>query len=135
MSGHLKPDPNVQQRLAADPTASVWVAASAGTGKTKVLTDRVLALLLAGSDPARILCLTFTKAAAAEMAIRIGTRLSAWATMSDATLRDELVGLIGDDVDLSILARSNAHGSFSCAFSMRLAACGSRPSTPSVNRC
>ena len=58
-------DPDRRQADAADVAASVWVAASAGTGKTKVLTDRVLALLLAGSAPSRILCLTFTKAAAA----------------------------------------------------------------------
>ena len=60
------------QRDAADPAASAWVAASAGTGKTKVLTDRVIRLLLEGNDPKRILCLTFTKAAAAQMAIRLG---------------------------------------------------------------
>ena len=58
-------EPSTAQREAADATASVWVAASAGTGKTKVLTDRVLALMLQGSAPSRILCLTFTRAAAA----------------------------------------------------------------------
>ncbi len=73
-------DPSEPQRGASDPGASVWVAASAGTGKTKVLTDRVLRLMLAGSDPARILCLTYTKAAAAEMANRIADRLGDWAT-------------------------------------------------------
>ena len=69
---HLAPDPVMQadraQRRAAAADRSAWVAASAGSGKTKVLTDRVLSLLLAGGDPGRILCLTFTKAAAAEMA-------------------------------------------------------------------
>ena len=63
-------DPDALQRRAADPTKSVWVGASAGSGKTKVLTDRVLNLLLAGTEPTRILCLTFTKAAAAEMSNR-----------------------------------------------------------------
>ncbi len=63
------------QRRAGSCDASVWVAASAGTGKTKVLTDRVLSLLLGGSDPTRILCLTFTRAAAAEMANRLHERL------------------------------------------------------------
>ncbi|MDE2512512.1 MAG: UvrD-helicase domain-containing protein, partial [Alphaproteobacteria bacterium] len=106
MSARPKPDPGAQQRLAADPAASVWVAASAGTGKTKVLTDRALALLLAGSEPARILCLTFTKAAAAEMAIRIGTRLGAWATMSDADLRKNLTSLTGNDADADQLDRA-----------------------------
>ena len=63
-------NPEDAQRRAANPKASIWVAASAGTGKTKVLTDRVLGLMLAGTPPRRILCLTFTKAAAAEMANR-----------------------------------------------------------------
>ena len=60
-----------RQRRAADPTASAWVSANAGAGKTKVLTDRVIRLLLAGAPPGRILCLTFTKAAAADMTIRV----------------------------------------------------------------
>ncbi len=106
MSAPVKLDPGARQRLAADPKASAWVAASAGTGKTKVLTDRVLALLLAGSAPARILCLTFTKAAAAEMAIRIGTRLSNWATKSDAKLREDLASLTDADADPDLLDRA-----------------------------
>ncbi|MFM2129834.1 MAG: hypothetical protein RL477_1380, partial [Pseudomonadota bacterium] len=64
----VQDDADARQRRAADPAASVWVGASAGTGKTKVLTDRVLALLLAGTPPERLLCLTYTRAAAAEMA-------------------------------------------------------------------
>jgi len=59
------------QRRAAEPAHSVWVTASAGTGKTTVLTDRALRLLMAGCKPERLLALTFTKAAAAEMANRI----------------------------------------------------------------
>ena len=66
------------QHRASDPAASVWVGASAGTGKTKVLTDRVLRLLLGGTAPERILCLTFTRAAAAEMALRITRELARW---------------------------------------------------------
>ncbi|HWK45515.1 MAG TPA: double-strand break repair helicase AddA [Stellaceae bacterium] len=88
-------DPGARQRVAADPARSIWVAASAGTGKTKVLTDRVLTLLLTGTPPSRLLCLTFTKAAAAEMANRVNDRLSAWATHSDSALRDELMTLTG----------------------------------------
>ncbi|WP_173981546.1 double-strand break repair helicase AddA [Magnetospirillum sp. SS-4] len=88
-------DADSRQRRAADPSASVWVAASAGTGKTKVLTDRVLALLLAGTPPHKILCLTFTKAAAAEMAFRIQGRLAGWATSSDARLGGDLAALLG----------------------------------------
>ncbi|HUH86226.1 MAG TPA: double-strand break repair helicase AddA [Stellaceae bacterium] len=90
----MSADPDRRQREAVAVDASVWVAASAGTGKTKVLTDRVLALLLAGSAPHRILCLTFTKAAAAEMANRLNQRLSLWATESDAALGLEVAPLI-----------------------------------------
>ena len=88
-------DPNDSQRGASDPTASVWVAASAGTGKTKVLTDRVLRLMLGGTEPRRILCLTYTKAAAAEMANRIAERLGDWATAADEELGRTLIDLLG----------------------------------------
>lgn len=70
--------------------ASFWIEASAGTGKTKVLVDRTINLLLAGSRPDRLLCLTFTKAAAAEMANRIRDRLSQWMSLSDDSLVQEL---------------------------------------------
>jgi ATP-dependent helicase/nuclease subunit A len=89
-------DPNVKQRSASDPESSVWVGASAGTGKTKVLTDRVLRLMLSGTAPHRILCLTFTKAAAAEMANRINATLARWATTSDEDLEDRLFDLCGE---------------------------------------
>ena len=84
-----------QQRKASDPDVSVWVEASAGTGKTKVLSDRVLRLLLKGVAPARILCLTYTKAAAVEMNTRIAKRLSQWAVVSDEKLSGELRQLLG----------------------------------------
>ena len=84
-----------RQRQALDPRHSVWVSASAGTGKTKVLTDRLLALMLDGTDPSRVLCLTFTRAAAAEMANRVNARLAAWTTMPPGRLEQELVGLTG----------------------------------------
>lgn len=87
-----------QQQLAASaPEKSVWVEASAGTGKTKVLSDRVLRLLLSQVDPAKILCLTYTKAAAVEMNERIAKRLSAWAVMSTSELENELKNLLGQD--------------------------------------
>ena len=88
-------DPAANQRLASDPAASVWVAASAGTGKTKVLTERILALLLEGIAPERILALTFTKTAAAEMASRIAERLGPWAAMAEADLEKETAALLG----------------------------------------
>ena len=93
------PDPDNAQRSAADPAASVWVAASAGTGKTKVLTDRVLSLLLAGWAPHKILCLTFTKAAAAEMANRLADTLGGWAMAADESLDQELKKLLGRPPD------------------------------------
>src|SRR3982075_3635704 len=88
-------DATAHQRRALEPAESVWVAASAGTGKTKVLTDRLLALMLGGTDPAHILCLTFTRAAAAEMANRINQRLAAWTTLEPGRLEQELVELTG----------------------------------------
>lgn len=98
---------NTAQFLAADPKVSAWVAASAGTGKTKVLTDRILNLLLQGFAPERILCLTFTKAAAAEMANRLTQRLARWATQSSLDLNQDLEELMGaGSLSLSIVARA-----------------------------
>src|SRR5262249_22364767 len=91
------------QRQATDAASSVWVAASAGTGKTKVLTDRVLSLMLGGSPPARILCLTFTRAAAAEMANRLHERLSRWAVLPEGELGAELAALLGRVPDQALL--------------------------------
>ena len=84
------------QRRAADPRLSAWVSANAGAGKTKVLTDRVLRLLLDGAPPGRILCLTFTKAAAANLSIRVFQRLGRWVTLADADLAAELTELTGE---------------------------------------
>jgi ATP-dependent helicase/nuclease subunit A len=87
------------QRAASDPGISAWVTASAGTGKTRVLTERVLRLLLDGTRPEHILCLTFTKAAAAEMATRLSGNLSAWAVVEDAQLRQAIAELTGEAPD------------------------------------
>ena len=73
-----------KQRRAADPAVSAWVRANAGTGKTHVLVQRILRLLLTGAEPRSILCLTFTKNAAAEMEARVLAKLGEWATASDA---------------------------------------------------
>ena len=81
------------QVIASDPGASVFVAANAGSGKTKTLVDRVARLLLTGSRPEAILCVTYTKAAAAEMQRRLFRELGAWAVMEDAELREKLVKL------------------------------------------
>ncbi|MDB5592763.1 double-strand break repair helicase AddA, partial [Enterovirga sp.] len=93
-----------RQRRAADPGQSVWVSANAGAGKTKVLTDRVIRLMLAGTPPARILCLTFTKAAAAEMTLRVFHTLGAWVTLDDAKLTEALHGLMGERPGRAVLA-------------------------------
>ncbi|MEM8915918.1 MAG: UvrD-helicase domain-containing protein, partial [Pseudomonadota bacterium] len=87
---------NPAQRRAVNPTASVWVTASAGTGKTRVLASRVARLLLDGCKPHRILALTFTNAAAAEMADRVSKTLADWAVMDERTLSDVLNDLTGE---------------------------------------
>jgi len=83
------------QLNAADPKASVWVSANAGTGKTHTLTSRVARLLLSGTKPEHILCLTFTRAAAAQMQTKLFARLGAWSTMAEQELAEALLHLEG----------------------------------------
>lgn len=90
---------NQEQNQASNPFDSVWVSASAGTGKTKVLTDRVLRLLLQTSQPDKILCITFTKAAAAEMENRLSNVLKNWATCSETDLIQEIETLTSETPD------------------------------------
>ncbi|MBV8061697.1 MAG: double-strand break repair helicase AddA [Alphaproteobacteria bacterium] len=85
--------PDEAQRIASNPEHSVWVNASAGSGKTTVLTKRVTRLLLSGVAAHKILCLTFTRAAAAEMSLRVAQQLSLWATCDEATLDTQLYEL------------------------------------------
>ena len=92
----MRNDASERQVQAADPNASTWLSANAGSGKTKVLIDRVARLLLSGVKPQHILCLTYTKAAAAEMQNRLFKRLGAWAMMPDQGLLQELSSL-GDE--------------------------------------
>ena len=87
------PDLKDEQALASDPAVHAALSASAGTGKTQVLTARVLRLLLKGARPESILCLTFTKAAAAEMANRIGARLADWVRVKESELAADLLAL------------------------------------------
>jgi ATP-dependent helicase/nuclease subunit A len=95
--------PGEDQAAAANPLKSVWVGASAGTGKTKVLIDRVLRLMLprdgmdadSATRPEKVLCLTFTKTAAAEMSNRIYQRLARWAVIEDVKLEGDLASLLG----------------------------------------
>ncbi len=83
-----------KQRRAADPCVSAWVRANAGTGKTHVLVQRILRLLLSGADPRSILCLTFTKNAAAEMEARVLGKLGEWAACTDVELKSRLAALL-----------------------------------------
>ncbi len=94
------------QFRAARPDASTWLAANAGSGKTKVLTDRVARLLLNGVEPQHILCLTYTKAAASEMQNRLFKRLGEWAMKEDTALRKQLAELGVDGLDSDRLAHA-----------------------------
>ncbi|TCK99796.1 DNA helicase/exodeoxyribonuclease V subunit A [Shimia isoporae] len=86
-------DASRRQITAARPDASTWLSANAGSGKTRVLTDRVARLLLEGVLPQHILCLTYTKAAASEMQNRLFARLGSWAMKDDEALAHELADL------------------------------------------
>ncbi|NOG70757.1 double-strand break repair helicase AddA [Roseicella sp. DB1501] len=100
MSESARARAELQQRAASDPAVSAWVGASAGSGKTKVLIDRVLRLLLdPGQVPGRILCLTFTRAAAAEMQSRLRRRLGDWTVWEEARLAAEITRLTGEAPD------------------------------------
>lgn len=92
-------DTAARQARATDPAASAWVSANAGSGKTYVLVERVVRLLLAGTDPGRILCLTYTTAAAANMSQRVFDRLAAFATASDETLAAVLARIEGRPIE------------------------------------
>jgi len=89
----IQNDATRRQIEAADPDRSTWLSANAGSGKTRVLTDRVARLLLAGTKPENVLCLTYTKAAASEMQNRLFKRLGEWAMMPDGELRNQLIEL------------------------------------------
>ena len=102
----MRPSPrdraNAEQLFASDPAVSAFVGASAGSGKTKLLTDRLLRLMLRGAAPERIQCLTFTKAAATEMAVRLQRTLGRWVTLNDAALARELRALDVEPADATL---------------------------------
>lgn len=102
--GALKPL-KAEQADASHPRQHVWLSASAGTGKTHVLSARVLRLLLAGVAPERILCLTFTKAGAAEMAERVHSRLARWVQGRSTEVAADLIAL-GEDPGPESVARA-----------------------------
>jgi len=95
------------QARASDPAASAFVSANAGSGKTHVLVQRVIRLLLDGVPPEKILCITFTKAAAANMAERVFSTLGHWVTLDDDRLDAAIVGagIARPDADLRMTAR------------------------------
>jgi ATP-dependent helicase/nuclease subunit A len=95
----IPPDTKREQGRATHPAASAWVSANAGSGKTHVLVWRVIRLLIAGADPGRILCLTYTKAAAATMAARVFDALAAFATLPEEELARRLAEIEGGPVD------------------------------------
>lgn len=99
---------NKEQQLASNPTLSAWVSASAGSGKTKVLTDRVLNLMLMNGAPEKILCLTFTKVAAAEMANRLTDILKRWAMADDNELKEQIRQLLQEEPDEDLLKRAKS---------------------------
>ncbi len=100
-------DATISQNVAAEPGSSTWLSANAGSGKTRVLTDRVARLLLDGVPPQNILCLTYTKAAASEMQIRLFRRLGEWAMKPDGALAEDLQRMGETDIgDPQRLARA-----------------------------
>jgi ATP-dependent helicase/nuclease subunit A len=104
----LPPLEQEMRSLAIDPGVSVFLTANAGSGKTTILTQRVIRLMLEGAEPSRILCLTYTKAAAAEMQDRIFKTLGAWVRLGDAALSHEIAELIGRRARAAEVARARA---------------------------
>ena len=99
-------DDLIRQLTATNPGQSAWVEANAGSGKTHVLVNRIARLLLSGSAPDRLLCLTFTKAAAAEMSTRLFEQLGKWALMPDGKLAETLEDVCGEEVEPELLVRA-----------------------------
>ena len=109
--GVRTPDPGLgsteqMQLHAADPASSAWVSANAGAGKTYVLSLRVVRLLLEGVPPSRILCLTYTKAGAAQMTARVHSRLAEWARMDGDALAADLVRITGEPPTDEVMDRA-----------------------------
>src|SRR5437868_9256076 len=102
-----------QQAEASNPAMSAWVSANAGAGKTHVLAQRVIRLLLAGVDPEKILCITFTKAAASNMAKRVFDTLAHWTALDDAELEQQIRAIAALSADENL--RKRARRLFACA--------------------
>ena len=102
----IPPDVRRVQVEAADPDVSAFVSANAGSGKTYVLAQRVINLLLSGVDPAKILCITFTKTAAANMANEVFKRLAGWTALGDSALDQQIALSTGRKPDAAQRARA-----------------------------
>jgi len=102
--GHLE----AEQHASSNPKQSAWVSANAGAGKTHVLTQRVIRLMLEGGDPSRILCLTYTKSAAAEMKQRIFKTLSSWTMLDEKALQEAISKISGANASPSQMARARS---------------------------
>jgi ATP-dependent helicase/nuclease subunit A len=109
----IPPDLLEVQAETSDPAVSAWVAANAGSGKTHVLAQRVIRLLLEGTEPSKILCITFTKAAAANMANRVFDELRRWTTLDDRELDGAIATLSGLPPDGERRARARRLFAFS----------------------
>src|SRR4026207_280777 len=94
------------QARASDPQNSAWVSANAGSGKTHVLAQRVIRLLLRGTDPSKILCLTYTRAAAATMSNRVCATLAEWTALGDTELAARIEALDGRRADRDTMRRA-----------------------------
>ncbi|CCV03795.1 ATP-dependent nuclease subunit A [Mesorhizobium metallidurans STM 2683] len=99
-------DTAISQAKASDPRNSAWVSANAGSGKTHVLAQRVIRLLLKGTDPSKILCLTYTRAAAANMSNRVFSTLSEWTALGDMELSARIEALDGRRLDRDTMCRA-----------------------------
>ena len=102
----IPPETVALQARASDPEVSAWVSANAGSGKTHVLAQRVIRLLLGGTDPSKILCLTYTRAAAANMANRVFASLAGWAMLPEDGLASALAEIEGRRPDDRQLKRA-----------------------------
>jgi len=102
----VPPETAASQARAADPRNSAWVSANAGAGKTHVLAQRVIRLLLRGTDPSKILCLTYTRAAAANMSNRVFSTLSEWTGLADGELAERIGALDGKAPDAALMRRA-----------------------------
>ena len=102
----VPPETKESQARASDPKNSAWVSANAGSGKTHVLSERVIRLLLRGIDPSKILCLTYTRAAAANMSNRVFSTLSQWTELPDDELAAKIAALDGQAPDAALMRRA-----------------------------